>query len=47
MHYLIWLSPIQIRKEGEGSGPHFREKQPQVLDFRRATPLVQGFFVHK
>ena len=41
MYYLIWLSPIQIRKEGGGggSGPHFQEKQPQVLDFRHATPL--------
>ena len=24
---------------GGGLGPHFREKQPQVSDFRRATPL--------
>src|ERR1700730_16131452 len=46
VHYFLWLSPIQIRKEGGGGGrggrgPHFREKQPQVSDFRRATPLVR------
>ena len=42
VHYLIWSPPIQIRKEGrEGLSTHFREKQPQVLDFRYATLLCQ------
>ena len=37
MHYLIWSPPIRIRKEGRA---HFQEKQPQVLDFRYATPVL-------
>ena len=43
VHYLVWSPPIQIWKERrgrEGLGTHFQEKQPQVLDFRHATPLA-------
>ena len=39
--YYIWVDPYPNEEGGGGGGlePHFQEKQPQVLDFRCATPL--------
>ena len=34
------VTPYPNLEGEEGLGTHFQEKQPQVLDFRHATPLA-------